>query len=663
MAASVSVLVEPVSVQIQSGGRASARITLLNKGDAVGQYVLEVKGLDPAWYKLDTNQAGVFPGDRAAFQLSIRPPADAVSATYQVTLFAHSQEEASDQAQAVLSLTVQRLGEVTPGEPVHPLQAGASSAAQPTVLSPGAPISGLISAGQVQPTQPRPYEPVRGAPVGPPPQPGPRTAAAPTGPVSFGQAVLRAASLSGQLLLNADREGFKLPAGATSALNLGLSNTGGAGINLELVVKGPPLSWVSLSPASLSLAPGETAYSMLSLSIPAQTPIGNYPLAVLAQSAEDASLNTRLNMMLEVTRPGEINLELSPIQAQGETGAEYVLQASQSGQSPLSVNLSARDESGVLDFTFSPAALTLPVDGKASSRLTVRSRQVVSGSDSLTYPFSISGLPSGGGAAAVSVSGRFVQLRPAPLKLLIQPDEIRDPGQASYQIRMDNPGATLLSYRLSATDPDNSCDFQFESRVLNVPANGEASTVLHVTPPSYLSGGEVIHTLRVSAQPSSGPGSPLIAEVRFIQTAGQPPALSITPASQTSAGPAVYTVTVVNPRPVPLQIELRAYDAGQLCQFTLEPASMNIPAMYQATARLDVNPVADLLAGESKRICAFSVAGYIDNQPAPILAEGTLLQVPGFTWRKLLPLFIAAIILLGVGAVVILALLYTQFVH
>jgi uncharacterized membrane protein len=658
MPASISVQIEPAAVQIQPGGRASARVTLTNKGDAVGQYVLEVQGLDPSWVRVDSSQAGVFPGDKAQIQLFVRPPAEAISATYQVTVFARNQVEAGEQAQGTFSLTVQRATEPTAAkpQPAKPLPtASAADAAQPTVVR-------SEMASSERPTGPRKPSTSPKPAVTNAPQPVAASVPQPAAKPKMGAAVVSAVSPSGQIQLGADKEGVKVPSGGSQGLYLSLANTGGVAVNLELGVKGPPLSWIKLEPTSLLLAPGENALASLTATIPDQTPVGSYPLAVVVQSGEDASLALRLNMMLEVTRPGELALEISPAQAQGELNAEYTLQVSQSGQAPLNVNLSAKDASGMLEFSITPPSLSVPADGKVNARLSVRSRQAASGGEPLTTVFTVSALPVGGGGQSASAQGRFVQMPPAPVKLLVQPDEVRDAGQAVFQLRMFNPGASPLAYRLSAGDPDNSCTFQFEPPLLNLPPKGEARATLRVTPRSLLNAGEMVHTLRLSARPAEGAGADLSAEVRFIQSAGQPPSLSLNPASQSAPGPVSYWIQVTNPRSVPLQVELRASDPAQQCQYLIDPPSLSIPAMYQASARLDVRPLSDLLAGESMRAVNFSVQGYT-GQSEPLIAQGTLLQVPGFTWRKLLPWFIAFIVLLGIGAVVVLALLYMRFMQ
>jgi len=247
--------------------------------------------------------------------------------------------------------------------------------------------------------------------------------------------------------------------------------------------------------------------------------------------------------------------------------------------------------------------------------------------------------------------------------LILPAEEVRDPAVAVFAVKLSNPAKTPAAYRLSAVDAGGNLRCQFDTPNLTVPANGEASTVLRVTPQTILPAGELVHTLQVAAQPASGAGPSLSGALRYIQTAGQPPSLAISPASQASPGPASYTVTVHNPRSAPIQVTLRAYDQGNQCQFALEPPSLSVPARGQASARLEVRPLGQLLPGETRRPFAFGVAGYASGDPKPFAAEGSLLLVHGFTWRKLLPLFIAFFVLLGLGAVAVIALLYMRFMQ
>jgi hypothetical protein len=254
-----------------------------------------------------------------------------------------------------------------------------------------------------------------------------------------------------------------------------------------------------------------------------------------------------------------------------------------------------------------------------------------------------------------------VQTRPSPGTLLLQPVEQREPAQAAFTLRFSNPGKSLQTFRLSASDSDGGCSYQFDAESVNVPAGSEAFTRLYVTPLQYLDGGEITHTFTVTARPSGRSGPALRAEGRYVQVAIQKPGLSLTPTSQTSAGPATYSVVVSNPRPTPLHIELRPSDAENLCRFAIHPSGLDIPPGSQAAARLNVDPVAALLRGEGQRMCAFTVAGYSSDMPNPVVVEGSLLIVKGMTWRRLLPWLVAAVVILGIAGLALMVLAYLNW--
>jgi hypothetical protein len=646
MAVAISIVIEPTEVQIQAGGRASARVTLLNRGNQVGQYALTVSGVDPTWCSLDTPQIGVFPSDRSSLQLAIRLPANVLPATYQVIVQAVNQLDPSDQAATALPLTVTRSGAAASSEK-PPLgsannPAGQSAASmQPTIMRPQAQNPVSQAAGKSQAN----------------------TSTSASAASAFGEIVLKAASHSGQVQLVVDSEGFKLAPGANQSLHLGLTNTGGVALPMEVAIKGAPLSWLSLAPSTLSLAPGETQYITLTATIPTQTPLGSYPLTLLAQSGEDANLTARVNLMLEVLKAGALTLELTPSQVEGETSGIYELRASQTGDAELSAALSAKDSGGLLDFIFTPATLHVPISGSAKGRLTVRPRQALSASDTLSIAFEVTATPGGGAGTAISAQGRFTQRRAAQVKMFVPSEDVRGPAGASYTIQFANPGSSATSYRLSAGDASANCQCQFAPATLTVPANGQASSLLRVIPIAALTAGELVHTIRVSAQPTSGLGASLTGALRYVQTADQPPTLAINPASQTSTGAVNYTLQIINPRSTPLQMALQPYDPNQQCRLTIDPPVLTIPAQSQAVARLNVEPLGQLLSGETRRVCTFNVAGYVDTNPTPLVAEGTLLLVHGFTWRKLLPLFLVAFALLGIGVVIIMVLLYWRFYY
>jgi hypothetical protein len=633
MAASALISVDPATIQIQAGGRASARVTVLNQGDTVGQYGLDVSGIDPTWIKLDPVQMGIFPGDKAAAQLNFHTSANSVSATYRVIIRAVNQLDSSDTTLATLNLSVQSTG----------LGGNATMVSEkPVVAQPEQNAARRVPSNQTQ------------KPVG--------AASKPTRAPGPAQVAMQAASTSGQLQMTSDRDDLKIPPGNAQTINLGFSNTGGVGINLELDVKGPPESWLAFTPGeSLTLAPGEANAVALAVSVPSQAPLGYYPLTILVQEVDDPSLNARINLMLEVIKPGDIMIAVDPPQVEGEMSGVFNILLNQTGLTPVTVSLTGSDDNGWLDYSFSPPNVTVPAGGKASSRLTVGAKQSLTEMEARAVPFVVSASSADGVTAVATARGSLVQTRAAPGTLVLQPEEQRNPAQAVFVLRLLNPGASSQAFRLSASDSDGGCSYQFDAESVNVPPGREASTHLYVTPLQYLDGGAITHTFAVTARPVGSPGQALRAEGRYIQVAIQKPGLSLSPTSQSSAGPAAYSVVVSNPRPTPLHIELRPYDAENLCRFAINPSGLDIPPDSQAAARLEVDPASDLLRGESQRMCAFTVAGYSNDMPNPVVVEGSLLLVRGFTWRSLLPWVIAAVVILGIAGLVLLFFAYYYY--
>ena len=632
MAASARISVDPSTIQIQGGGRASARVTVLNQGDTVGQYSLDVSGIDPTWIKLDPTQMGIFPGDRTAAQLNFHIPVNSVSATFRVVIRAINQVDPADTTLATLNLTVQSLG----------LAGNATLVSEKPFPQPeqGAPRN--IPSNQTQKPAPAGSGSTR--------VPGPA------------QVVMQAASPSGQLQMTSDRDDLKIPPGNTQTINLGLSNSGGVAINLELDVKGPPESWLTFTPGeALTLAPGESNAEALAISIPAQAPLGFYPLAILVQGVDDPALSVRINLMLEVIKPGDVTIAVDPPQVEGEMSGQFNVLLNQTGLSPITVSLNGHDDSGWLDYVFYPANVTIPAGGKASSRLTVQAKQSLTEMEARPVAFVVSASSADGVTAVATAKGSLVQTRAAPGTLILQPEEQREPAQAVFTVRLLNPGKSSQIFRLSASDSDGGCSYQFDSASVTVPAIREAFTRLYVTPLQFLDGGAITHTFAVTARPAGSPAQALRAEGRYIQVAMQKPGLSLSPTSQSSAGPAAYSVIVSNPRPTPLHIELRPSDAENHSRFAINPSGIDVPPNSQAAARLEVDPAADLLRGESQRMVTFTVAGYSSDMPNPVVVEGSLLLVRGMTWRRILPWVIAALVILGIAGIALLVLAYSIY--
>ena len=454
---------------------------------------------------------------------------------------------------------------------------------------------------------------------------------------------------AGQLQISADRGNVGVLPGAQERVNLVLRNTSGSALSVEISVAGPPSQWLSLTQSVLMLAPAQSVPVVLTLSPTADAPTGNYPLEITAQARDDASVKVELDLIFEIAEPGELTVEVMPTQAEAQVSTEFQIRITQSGATPLGVNLNASGDQAACNYTFNPATLLIPPHGSANSRLTVSARQTLSGVDTRTYPFTVSATTTEGAAAKSQAQARFIQKQIPPLEIALTPPRQSGPGTVNYTIRLTNPSQASATMRLSASDTEGACRYQFDPVVLSVPAGGAATATLQVTPLRYHSDpGDKAHVFTVRAEPTEALQSAVQAQGTLLQTAMERPVMSVSPSSQSSSGAATFTVLISNPRPTPMQVEIQPSATDGMTELTINPTHVSVPPHGNATARLTARPTSRLLPGETRRTCAFTVQVHAADLDAPVKANGSLVQVQGMQVGRLLGITgVAALVLIG----------------
>ncbi|MEP7200494.1 MAG: NEW3 domain-containing protein, partial [Chloroflexota bacterium] len=590
MASTLIVSVEPAALDLQGGSEATARVTVENHSQFVGQYQLTIATVDASWCTFDPDQLGVFPSSSDNATLRLRLPAYVAPATYPVIVRAINQNDASDEGRALLKVNVRATA---------------------------------------------------GAPPPPPPQVPESRRAPPSRVVEtiapfVGAAALRSASPgAGQLEFAADRDSLSVLPGASQTLNLLVRNSGGTLLYVELGAQGLPATWLTLTPTAAELAPGQAAGARLTLTPPSDAPTGNYPITLVANDRDNPANTVPLSLVVEIGEAGGLLVTLNPPQADGQASAEFTVRVTQSGSSAVNVALQASDEEGACAYTFNPATIFVPPHGEATSKLTVRASKGLVGIDARTFPFTVTATATEGTAAASTTQGRFTQRAAPPIALSLNPTEQSAPDQATYAVRVGNASQIATTVKLSASEDGGALRFQFNTASLVVPPNGAAQSDLTVTP-THLSDepGQLIHNFTVRAEPSGELLSAAQVAGKFIQTAVQLPSLALTPTSQSAAGGANYTVQVTNPHTAWLDVELRAYDAANLVTLQLTPSLLHLLPGGQARAKLSVRPTTKLLAGEERRPNEFTVEARVPGVEHGTGAQGTLVQVPGLNIGK-----------------------------
>lgn len=109
MSDTISVSLSSTSLQVQPGGPAAVtRVTIQNDGAAVDALTIDVDGLDPDWFVLETTSASLFPGDTASGDLSITVPRQisASAGDYPFVVRVSSRKDSSEFTEMECSLNV-----------------------------------------------------------------------------------------------------------------------------------------------------------------------------------------------------------------------------------------------------------------------------------------------------------------------------------------------------------------------------------------------------------------------------------------------------------------------------------------------------------------------------------------------------------------------------
>ena len=347
-------------------------------------------------------------------------------------------------------------------------------------------------------------------------------------------------------------------------------------------------------------------------------------------------------------------LELTPQRVEAQVSGQVTLKVTQSGDAPMNVSLEASDVEDAATYTFDPVSLYLPAGGSATSKLTIRARRGLTGVDTRTYAFTVTGTSAEGTTKAATAQGFLIQKQTPPIALSIAPSDQTAPDQALFTLSLNNPTPAPTIVKLTAADTDSTCRFTFSNAALNVPANGTAQATLTVAPLKLSSmPAPILHNFTVRAEPSGELLLPSEVSAKFTQTALNLPTLTLTPASQSSSGGANYTVQVTSKRAAPLDVELRAYDPANMVTLALQPALLKVPPNGSARAKLSAKPTGALLKGESRRSNEFTVEARVVGLEDVAATKGTLVQMPGANFTRFLPLalgILAIVCLCGLAA-------------
>ncbi len=139
-----------------------------------------------------------------------------------------------------------------------------------------------------------------------------------------------------------------------------------------LEVLGLDQSWFKLSSSSASLFPGDSATSVLSISVPRSSAAlaGAYPFKVRVSSRKGPSQETTVEGSLEVLPFYSYEMSLRPQKVAGAVGS-FTLGITNEGNAELSIGLEGSDPEGLCRFSFEPRRPRVAPGQKLDVKVTV----------------------------------------------------------------------------------------------------------------------------------------------------------------------------------------------------------------------------------------------------------------------------------------------------
>jgi len=621
--------IEGASGVVEAGRSATIALTLFNAGDTVDEVRFQVEGIDPAWTRFAPAAViAVFPGEPARAGLTIEVPEAAPPGCFTYTVCAQSREVPGDVLRQMLPFCVT-------SAPVPPL---ASRPAAPRAEPPGGEALGAKAVVPDTGTPaPEPAPPKLIMPHSVMPLPGsapaesqaparaaPSAPASPVPPPRSRDALLQSTKIG----LQFDRTQLVLSPGETAIATITVTNKSSIVDTVQLEVYGLDLGWMSVSPGTVTLQPGEVGQALLAVNPPPPALAGAITFFVRARSWVEAAEITEAALMLEVRAQVRFSLQLEPPQASGEREAAYELRILNEGNAPLALGLAGKDDARRCTYVFAPAVPAVAPQSEGRVRVTVQAAVPLPGNQPQPVFFTVVVTPQGQAAPAQQIAGQFVHLPSAPVALELSPQSFTDARQGTYTLRVNSASAADVALSLSGADAGNACLFILDPALIRVPA-GQAAEVRLTVRARELNATNAAREVQftITASQVGGGAAPVSAAGRFVQAANPNPVLNLNPPEASAAGAAQYVLTVQNPKAVPVTVTLQALDATGACACAFSPATLALAPGTQGQALLQVAPKDRMPPGEQRRVHAFTVTAAASTGERTQI-EGRLAQVP-----------------------------------
>lgn len=209
-------------------------------------------------------------------------------------------------------------------------------------------------------------------------------------------------------MLKVQPQALEIAPGESEGVGVSVQNAGNIVDVFTIEVSGVDPDWVVVSPASVSLFPGDTSSGTVEFTLPrhSETAAGEYTAVVTVTSRKDPTDTISAEIALEVSAYYGLEASITPAKRTGATG-EFAVSLRNTGNSPLDVKLDGSDREGLCKFLMEPDSPAVEPGGSADTRVVVTPGSRPLRPPSRSYQLTFKATPPDGTAHPVSMHAEF----------------------------------------------------------------------------------------------------------------------------------------------------------------------------------------------------------------------------------------------------------------
>jgi uncharacterized membrane protein len=206
--------------------------------------------------------------------------------------------------------------------------------------------------------------------------------------------------------------------GGEGVVEVRIRNTGTIVDLFAFNLVGEAAAWARCSPPSVSLFPDAEQTITVHFNPPRTSKVtaGTIHYGVRVTSQEDTGFSVVEEGSVNIGGFAAVEAKIVPRTSEGKRRAAHRLEITNTGNSPVTADLSATDPDAVLAFDLEPRSITVEPGATAVARVKVSARKSHSGNGSKRMPFSVTVEPGG---PPVEVQANFEQKPKASLLLYL----------------------------------------------------------------------------------------------------------------------------------------------------------------------------------------------------------------------------------------------------